>query len=99
MEEPEHGFFWRLRKSSAVESSKQIALFVAPVLVLLGLWFGPNARGEWTNLDFGLMEVAGVLLSVMIVAHISHDGESNWLEGAMLLGVYAILAAGFFFLP
>ncbi len=83
----------------AVESSKQIALFVAPVLVLLGLWFGPNAKGEWMNLDFGLMEVAGVLLSVMIVANISHDGESNWLEGAMLLGVYAILAAGFFFLP
>jgi Ca2+:H+ antiporter len=83
----------------AVESSKQIALFVAPVLVLLGLWFGPNAKGEWMNLDFGLMEVAGVLLSVMIVSNISHDGESNWLEGAMLLGVYAILAAGFFFLP
>lgn len=83
----------------AVESSKQIALFVAPVLVLLGLWVGPNTKGEWMNLDFGLLEVAGVLISVMIVSSISHDGESNWLEGAMLLGVYAILAAGFFFLP
>ncbi|MBN1945997.1 MAG: calcium/proton exchanger [Bradymonadales bacterium] len=83
----------------AMESSKQIALFVAPVLVLLGLAFGPNAAGEMMNLDFAPMEVAAVFCSVLIVSSICHDGKTNWLEGALLMGVYAILAAGFFFVP
>ena len=82
-----------------LESSKQIALFVAPLLVLLGLVFGPNEMGEMMNLDFSLMEVAAVVCSVFIVSSICHDGKTNWFEGALLLGVYAVLAVGFYFVP
>jgi Ca2+:H+ antiporter len=83
----------------ALESSKQIALFVAPVLVLAGRLFGPNADGDLMNLDFAPMEVLAVTVSVFMVSSIVHDGETNWMEGALLLGVYAILAAGFYFIP
>ena len=80
----------------AIESSKQIALFVAPVLVLLGGVLVPKGAGPLT-LEFSLFEVAAVSVSVWIVNTISQDGESNWLEGAMLLLTYAILATAFFF--
>jgi Ca2+:H+ antiporter len=83
----------------AMESSKQIALFAAPLLVLLGRLFGPNAQGDLMDLDFAPMEVVAVSASVFMAAQICQDGETNWLEGALLLGVYAILAAGFFFIP
>jgi Ca2+:H+ antiporter len=77
-----------------VESSRQIALFVAPVLVLLGL-----AIGQPMTLEFSLLEVGAVGLAVMIVNSIAQDGESNWLEGAMLLATYLILGIAFYFLP
>ncbi|HEY8212332.1 MAG TPA: calcium/proton exchanger [Myxococcaceae bacterium] len=78
----------------AFESSKQIALFVAPVLVLLALPFGQSL-----TLEFSHMEVMGMALSVGAATLVALDGDSNWLEGVMLLGVYAILAAAFFFVP
>lgn len=78
----------------AVESSRQIALFVAPVLVLLGL-----AIGQPMTLEFSLLEVGAVGVAVLIVNSIAQDGESNWLEGAMLLATYLILAIAFYFLP
>ena len=78
----------------ALESSKQIALFVAPVLVLLAIPFGQNL-----TLEFSHMEVAGMAVGVGAVTLIGLDGESNWLEGVMLLGVYAIMAVAFFFIP
>jgi Ca2+:H+ antiporter len=74
-------------------SSTQIALFVAPLLVFISLFFGPEL-----TLFFSLFEVAVLLLSVIIASLISVDGESNWIEGAMLLGVYAIVGLGFFYL-
>jgi Ca2+:H+ antiporter len=77
----------------AVESSRQIALFVAPVLVLLGLAF----RQPMT-LEFSLLEVGAVGVAVLIVNSIAQDGESNWLEGAMLLAMYLILGITFYFL-
>jgi Ca2+:H+ antiporter len=78
----------------AFESSKQIALFVAPVLVLLSIPMGQNLTLEFTH-----MEVVGMAVGVGAATLIGLDGESNWLEGVMLLGVYAILAVAFFFIP
>jgi Ca2+:H+ antiporter len=80
--------------SIAVGSSLQIALFVAPVLVFVSYLFGAPL-----NLIFTPFEVAAVTLSVLIVGFVAMDGESHWMEGVMLVGVYAILAIAFFFLP
>jgi Ca2+:H+ antiporter len=72
-------------------SSLQVALFVAPVLVLLGV-----ATGQPMDLVFTPLEVAAVAAAVGISALIALDGESNWLEGALLIIVYLILAFSFF---
>jgi Ca2+:H+ antiporter len=79
----------------AVGSSIQVALFVAPVLVLASHVMGPSPM----DLHFSPMEVVAVAVSVGIAALIAQDGESNWLEGVMLLAVYAILAMAFWFHP
>lgn len=76
----------------AVESSKQIALFVAPVLVLASHFVGPKP----IDLEFSHLEVAGLAIGTSALHLIASDGESNWLEGAMLLAVYAILGVAFF---
>jgi Ca2+:H+ antiporter len=78
----------------AFESSKQIALFVAPCLVLLSI-----PLGQQLTLEFGHMEVVGMAVGVGAATLIGIDGESNWLEGVMLVGVYAILGVAFFFIP
>jgi Ca2+:H+ antiporter len=78
----------------AFESSKQIALFVAPVLVLLSI-----PLGHPLTLEFSHMEVVGMAVGVGAATLIGLDGESNWLEGVMLLGVYAILGVAFYFIP
>jgi Ca2+:H+ antiporter len=76
----------------AIESSKQIALFVGPVLVIIGaLW------GHPMDLDFTIFETAALGMSVLILALLVLDGKTNWLEGAMLLALYAILAIAFYF--
>jgi Ca2+:H+ antiporter len=78
----------------AFESSKQIALFVAPVLVLASLLMPRHL-----TLEFSHMEVLGIAIGVGGVTLIGLDGESNWLEGVMLMGVYIILGVTFFFIP
>ncbi len=78
----------------SIGSSAQIALMVAPVLVLLSY-----ALGSPMSLVFNAFEIAAIGLSVMAVVLVSGDGESNWLEGAQLLGVYLILAFAFFIIP
>ncbi|RUL88846.1 calcium/proton exchanger [Tautonia sociabilis] len=78
----------------AIGSALQIALFVAPVLV-----FASYLRDEPMDLLFTTLEVVAVLLAVFIARMVAEDGESNWLEGAMLLMIYAILAVAFFVLP
>jgi Ca2+:H+ antiporter len=78
----------------AVGSSLQIALFVAPALV-----FVSYALGAPLDLIFTPFEVAAVTVSVLIVGFVAMDGESHWMEGIMLVGVYIILAIAFFFLP
>jgi Ca2+:H+ antiporter len=72
-------------------SSLQVALFVAPVLVLLGV-----VIGQPMDLVFTPLEVVAVAAAVGISALIALDGESNWLEGALLMIVYLILAVSFF---
>jgi Ca2+:H+ antiporter len=79
----------------AIGSSLQIALFVAPVLVMLSHFIGPRPM----DLVFSPAEVLAVFLAVLITGQIASDGESNWLEGVLLLAVYLILALVFFFLP
>jgi Ca2+:H+ antiporter len=78
----------------AVGSSLQIALLVAPVLVFASYLFGTPL-----DLIFTPFEVAAVTISVFVVGFVAIDGESNWMEGAMLVGVYAMLAIAFYFLP
>ena len=76
----------------AIGSSTQIALFVAPVLVFISL-----AVGHPMDFVFSTFEVAAVGLSALLMTLISLDGESNWLEGAQLMGAYFIMAISFFF--
>jgi Ca2+:H+ antiporter len=72
-------------------SSLQVALFVAPALVLVGVLIGRPM-----DLVFTPLEVAAVGAAVGISALVALDGESNWLEGALLVIVYLILAVSFF---
>ncbi len=79
----------------AMGSALQIALFVAPVLVLAS-YLRPSGP---MDLLFTPLEVVAVILAVVIARMVAEDGESNWLEGAMLLMIYALLGLAFFFLP
>ncbi len=83
-----------LALSVAVGSSMQIALFVAPVLVIAG-W----VVGQPMDLDFNPFELVAVAVSVLIANSISSDGKSNWLEGTLLLAAYTVLGFAFYFHP
>ncbi|MBE9221688.1 calcium/proton exchanger [Cyanobacterium stanieri LEGE 03274] len=83
-----------LSVSVALGSSLQIALFVAPVLVIAG-WF----MGQPMDLNFNPFELVAVMVAVLIANSISSDGNSNWLEGALLLATYAVVALAFFYHP
>ncbi|MDA8530113.1 calcium/proton exchanger [Candidatus Poseidonia alphae] len=76
----------------AIGSSVQIALFVAPIMVLWG-W----VLGVPLPLEFGLLETVAAFGAVFITISILADGKTNWLEGAMALACYAILGMAFFF--
>jgi len=78
----------------SVGSSLQIALFVAPLLVFVSL-----LMGNPLTLVFNQFELIALMAAVLIAGLVSLDGESNWLEGAMLLAIYLIIALGFFWLP
>ena len=75
-------------------SGTQIALFVAPVLVLVS-----HALGHPMDLIFTPLELAILVLATAIFAYISLDGEANWLEGIQLLAIYIVAALAFFLLP
>jgi Ca2+:H+ antiporter len=83
-----------LSVSVAVGSSMQIALFVAPLLVIIG-WF----TGKPMDLNFNPFELVAVAVAVLIANSISSDGRSNWLEGTLLMATYAILGFAFYFHP
>lgn len=78
----------------AIGSSTQVALFVAPLLVFLSIPFGHQL-----SLIFTQGELVAVAFAVAIVAIVSLDGETHWLEGAQLLAVYAIIALAFWLVP
>src|SRR4051812_5461643 len=77
----------------AIGSSAQIALFVAPVLVVLSFLFGPYPM----SLVFNGYEVVGLISAVLIANFLASEGESTWFEGVQLLALYAVLGLVFFF--
>lgn len=78
----------------AIGSSLQIALFVTPFLVVLG-W----AMGQPMTLHFQMFETVVFFVSVLVVNYLIADGKSNYLEGAMCLGTYIIIALAFYVYP
>jgi Ca2+:H+ antiporter len=78
----------------SVGSSAQIALMVAPLLVIASPWIS-----QPMSLVFNPFEIAAIVLSVVTVALVVNDGESTWLEGLQLLALYVILAAAFYIIP
>ncbi len=83
-----------LSVSVAVGSSLQIALFVAPVLVLVGYLIG-----QPMDLNFNPFELVAVAVAVLIANSVSSDGRCDWLEGALLLAAYTVLGLAFYFHP
>ncbi|WP_176215249.1 calcium/proton exchanger [Cytobacillus gottheilii] len=77
----------------AVGSTLQVAMFVAPVLVLISLLFA-----DPMSLVFTLPELISMVTAVLLMIVISNDGESNWFEGATLLAAYMIMGIGFYLL-
>jgi Ca2+:H+ antiporter len=77
----------------AIGSSAQIALFVAPVLVLLSFVVGPDPMA----LVFNGYELGALLFAVLIANLVTQEGESNWFEGVQLLALYAVLGLVFYF--
>lgn len=78
----------------AIGSSVQVALLVTPLLVFLSIPFRHPLALEFTT-----FEMVALLASCIIAAAVAMDGRSNWLEGALLLALYIIVAIAFFFLP
>ncbi|MBI5812247.1 MAG: cation transporter, partial [Meiothermus silvanus] len=79
----------------AIGSALQIALLVAPLLILLG-WI----IGRPMNLVFqNPLELAALAASIIATNAVVRDGETHWLEGFLLLGVYVLLGSAFFFTP
>ena len=80
-----------LTLSTTVGSSTQVALLVAPVLVFVSLAFGNPM-----NLVFSQLELFALLVATVAVRNVTSDGVSNWMEGVLLVGVYALLGIAFF---
>jgi len=76
-----------------LSSAIQVALFVVPILMLVSQLFGFGF-----TLEFTLFELVALVLGVLIANYLSADGRCNWLEGAQLISVYAIIAIAFFFI-
>jgi Ca2+:H+ antiporter len=79
----------------ALGSSIQIALLVAPVLVLTSYFIAPQPL----ELSFGRAEVGALMMAVLIGAVVSGDGHSNWYKGVQLVTVCLIIALMFYLLP
>ncbi|HEY0504144.1 MAG TPA: calcium/proton exchanger [Lysobacter sp.] len=84
-----------LAMSIALGSGVQLALLVAPLLVLLSYFIGPHPMG----LVFGPGLVLTVLLAVLITGQVASDGRTDWLRGVQLMALYLILGAVFFYVP
>lgn len=79
----------------ALGSSIQIALFVAPLLVILSMFVGPGQM----NLAFNKPLIIAMFLAVLLATIVAGDGRSNWYKGVQLVMVYALIAMLFFFMP
>jgi Ca2+:H+ antiporter len=77
----------------AIGSSAQIALFVAPVLVLASFFIGPFPLA----LVFNGFELGAILVAVLIANNVTQDGESTWFEGVQLLAIYLVFGLAFYF--
>jgi len=77
----------------AIGSSAQIALFVAPVLVIASFFLGPYPLA----LVFNGFELGAILIAILIANHVTQDGESTWFEGVQLLAVYFVFGLAFYF--
>jgi Ca2+:H+ antiporter len=77
----------------AIGSSAQVALFVAPVLVITSFFLGPGPL----PLVFNGFEIAAIVLGVLVAYQVTNEGESNWFEGVQLLALYAILGLTFYY--
>jgi Ca2+:H+ antiporter len=90
-------FAWKdkmdLSINIAIGSSAQIALFVAPALVLCSFFLGPFPM----PLVFNGLELGAIMLAIIIANQVTHEGESTWFEGVQLLSVYLVLGIVFFF--
>ena len=79
----------------ALGSCIQIALFVAPVLVLASYFIAPHPLA----LSFGRAEIGSLFMAVLIGALVCGDGQSNWYKGVQLITVYAMIALMFYLMP
>jgi Ca2+:H+ antiporter len=79
----------------ALGSCIQIALFVAPTLVLASYFIAPRPL----ELSFGRAEIGSLFLAVLIGAHVAGDGRSHWFKGVQLVAVYLIIALMFYLVP
>jgi Ca2+:H+ antiporter len=77
----------------AIGSSAQIALFVAPVLVITSFFLGPGPM----PLVFNGFELGAILVAILVANYVTQDGESTWFEGAQLVALYAILGIAFYY--
>lgn len=77
----------------AIGSSSQVALFVAPVLVIASFFIGPYPLA----LVFNGFELGAILLAILIAQYVTQDGESTWFEGVQLLAVYFVFGLAFYF--
>jgi Ca2+:H+ antiporter len=77
----------------AIGSSAQVALFVAPILVLASFFLGPHPLA----LVFNGFELGAILLAILIANYVTQDGESTWFEGLQLLAVYAVFGLAFYY--
>jgi Ca2+:H+ antiporter len=80
--------------AATVGSTIQLVLLVAPLLVFAGY-----VMGQPMDLAFTAFEVVAIVLATIITRELIADGKANWFEGVLLLGVYLILAIGFYHLP
>jgi Ca2+:H+ antiporter len=79
----------------ALGSSIQIALFVAPLLVILSMFIGPHQM----NLAFSKTLIIAMFLAVLLATIVAGDGRSNWYKGVQLVMVYILIGMLFFFMP
>ena len=80
--------------SLSMGSSLLVALLIAPALIIIG-----SLIGQPMDLDFTAFEVIALIFSVLIVNLVNMDAKSNWLEGVLLLGMFAIFGAAFYYYP